>query len=346
MFVLTDADRKKNSQIFFEYFKSLLTNHIVAEQYFYKFLYHKDVININDYIVTREIQKKSWVLNDPDYISILDNKLLFELYYSDCKLPVVKSIAHNTNRLFFRDNQLILVNSFKEFTGFLSDLLKDVSGAEGLFIKKKEGSAGGRNIYKITKDEIIYEHDKLIEIYNHIIKSSYLIQDIIVQHEEMNRLNSCCVNTIRFDTFTNKQNQSQLFSCFLRIGLKKSCVDNVSSGGAYIGVDINTGILSTDALTDFTHGKGKTYHVHPENNVKFVGFQIPFYKEAKELVLEAANRLPHIRVVGWDIAIMPDGPVLVEGNELPGIVFSEISQKGFKNNPVFLELYQELKAIR
>lgn len=222
--VLMDPNRKKYSQIVFEYLKFLITNHVLAEQYFYKFLYHKDVIDMNDFIVTREIQKKAWKLNDPDYISILDNKMLFELYYSSCKLPVIKGLAHNINKLFFRDNQIILVNSFKEFTGFLSDLLKDVSGSEGLFLKKKECSAGGRNIYKITSDDIANEHEKLIAIYNHIIKSSYLIQDVIKQHEQMNRLNSCCVNTIRFDTFTNKKYQSRLFSCFLRLGLNKSYV--------------------------------------------------------------------------------------------------------------------------
>ena len=37
-------------------------------------------------------------------------------------------------------------------------------------------------------------------------------------------------------------------------------------------------------------------------------------EEAKK----AALVCPEVGYVGWDIAVTPDGPVLVEGNEFPG----------------------------
>ena len=40
--------------------------------------------------------------------------------------------------------------------------------------------------------------------------------------------------------------------------------------------------------------------------------------EAKELVLKAAKMIPQLRYVGWDVAITPDKPVFVEGNQHPG----------------------------
>jgi D-alanine-D-alanine ligase-like ATP-grasp enzyme len=78
--------------------------------------------------------------------------------------------------------------------------------------------------------------------------------------------------------------------------------------------------------------------------LKFEKFQIPFYQEAKKLAVEAATRVPQLRVVGWDVAIQADGPILIEGNQLPGLVYSEIAEQGYSNNPVFMELFEEITS--
>jgi len=40
--------------------------------------------------------------------------------------------------------------------------------------------------------------------------------------------------------------------------------------------------------------------------------------QVKELVVRAALKYPGTRYVGWDVAITPEGPVLIEGNDRPG----------------------------
>ena len=57
---------------------------------------------------------------------------------------------------------------------------------------------------------------------------------------------------------------------------------------------------------------------NPLTGVEFEGFQVPFFEEAKQLALDAAACLPGIRIIGWDIAITPDGPEIVEVNDDPG----------------------------
>ena len=54
-------------------------------------------------------------------------------------------------------------------------------------------------------------------------------------------------------------------------------------------------------------------------NEKIVGFKVPMFKEAVDLVKEAAKVVPEIGYVGWDVAISEKGPVLVEGNCYPGV---------------------------
>ena len=53
-------------------------------------------------------------------------------------------------------------------------------------------------------------------------------------------------------------------------------------------------------------------------HTKIQGFAIPYWEEAKAMCLEASQVVPQMRYVGWDVAITPNGPVFVEGNNLPG----------------------------
>ena len=321
-------------------------NRSIAEQYFYKFLYRRGVNNFDHYLLTRKLEHKCWNLNNQDYISILDNKQLFELFFSQFNVRVVNSYASNINSLFFLGEKIIQINSDKEFRDFLVQLLDKQSGSKGIFIKKKEASYGGSNIYKISMADLQAGRLNIKSVFNEVISSDYLFQDEVIQHQKLNELNPYCVNTIRMDTYTNKQQLSRVMSSFIRLGVQKSFVDNVSSGGMYVGVEVVSGTLCPEAFSDFTHGSGKTFKVHPDTGQKFEGFQIPFYQEAKNMVLEAARHVPQIKVIGWDIAIQSDGPILIEGNDCPGLVFSEIGQKGYLDNPVFMELFEEITNSR
>ncbi len=75
--------------------------------------------------------------------------------------------------------------------------------------------------------------------------------------------------------------------------------------------------------------------------VVFENYQIPFFEEAKNLALRAARSLPALRLVGWDIVISENGPLLLEGNHLYHIGMSEMAYGGYYRNPVFQKILQE-----
>ncbi len=323
----------------------LLTNRDLADQYFRKYLYRKGVENPEDYVLTSRMYYKSWDLNDPNYVTLLDNKHLFEEFFSRQKIKVVRSLAHTKNTLFFRNQDVIQMNSFQEFKSFLAPLITEKSRTKSVFIKPNKESCGGKGIFKITEEDLRSDNEKMTAIYNEVMKGDFLIQNTVIQHDEINKLNPYCINTIRIDTFTNSNIVSRTFSSFIRIGINKAYLDNIASGGVFVGINFETGTLNPMVFSDFAHGKGVAYNEHPNTGVKFDGFQIPFYKEARKLAEEAAQLVPQIRLVGWDIAIQPDGPVIIEGNHHPGLGSSEISQNGFRNNPVFMELYDEINGL-
>ena len=179
-----------------------------------------------------------------------------------------------------------------------------------LFAKQLE-SYGGLGVRKIK----LSEHEDLSALYRELMEHKMtLVEEAIVQHPELNRLCPSSINTMRIVTLVNDQQEPCIAYALLRIGNGTNDVDNVSSGGMYslIGED---GVLHFPAFCD----RVVTYYEkHPVTGTEILNFKIPRYEEAIAMVKEAALRIPQMRYVGWDVAMTPDGPCLVEGNVLPG----------------------------
>jgi glutathione synthase/RimK-type ligase-like ATP-grasp enzyme len=79
--------------------------------------------------------------------------------------------------------------------------------------------------------------------------------------------------------------------------------------------------------------------VHPMTGERIEGFQLPFWKESVELALRAHETLPTIALVGWDIALTAEGPVIIEGNSTPGAKSPQITHKKPWGATDFPELY-------
>jgi hypothetical protein len=328
--ILHDPYRKSIPRIISEYGTFILTRPDIAEQYFSKFLYRKGVSNFNDYVMTHKLRDKCWTLNDPRYNSILDDKYLFELFFGKHGLPVTNTYAHNVNSLFFVGGDFVQINTPKEFLKFLKEISSNSKHTDNIFIKKEAGTGGGKHIYRVNGSSIQRNYEELSRIFEIVLSSSFIFQEEVIQHEALSRINPHCVNTMRIETFTNKENVSRIMSGMLRLGFSDAYLDNVSKGGAYVGID-------------FTNGRARTYLEHPGSKIKFEGYELPYFKETKELVIAASQLIPQVKVIGWDVAITPQGPLLLEGNEFPGMMSPDIGQKGIGKSPVFQEMKKEVE---
>jgi hypothetical protein len=96
----------------------------------------------------------------------------------------------------------------------------------------------------------------------------------------------------------------------MKVSVDDSHVDNSHSGGITMAVS-DDGRLSKQGLQIST---GKKFTKHPLTGIKFSEFTIPFWDAAKELVVNAHKHLYGMNSVGWDVAITPYGPILIEGN--------------------------------
>lgn len=211
----------------------------------------------------------------------------------------------NFNRTFkeyLKRDFVDLNDGFEKFEKFCD--------GKSCFFAKEPSSFGGLGVQKIN-----LEGKNLAELYKELAdKKLYLAEEAIVQHEEMNTLCARSVNTIRIVTLLSDKGNPNFVYALIRVGSGKNDVDNVTSGGMYT-------LLSKDGKITHPMFCDKTvsyYTEHPVGGCKFIGFQVPYFKEALELCKSAAKVEKRMRYVGWDVAITPTGPVLVEGNNLPG----------------------------
>lgn len=134
-----------------------------------------------------------------------------------------------------------------------------------------------------------------------------LIEEFIAQHPDLAALAPRSVNTLRVITYFDGERLHVLASA-LKLG-NDADVDNFGSGGMYTILD-EEGVARYPAFDI----RSRTYEKHPLTGKPIVGFRVPRYDEILRTLDEAARIVPQVRFVGWDVAVLPDGVAIVEGN--------------------------------
>ena len=138
-----------------------------------------------------------------------------------------------------------------------------------------------------------------------------ILEERVIQHDRMMELCPTSVNTIRIATLLGEKKQGVVYA-FLRIG-NGNVMDNVDCGGMAARVDLATGKL----LTVGADKAGNVYTVHPMTGTPIVGFEVPYFQDAVAMCLRAAQKVPQMRFIAWDVAITNAGPCFIEGNSFP-----------------------------
>ena len=167
--------------------------------------------------------------------------------------------------------------------------------------------------------------DNLQEIYDEVITfPEGVIEQFVVQHPKMSELSPTAVNTVRVVTFssntgcvTKDGKKMDVAYASLKIGgVTSNIVDNLHGGGMVAGIDLQTGKL----ITDGADNQGNTYAIHPVTGMQIKGFEVPYFKEAIEMVTRAIKEKKLHGYLGWDVAIGENGPELIEVNLMPGVI--------------------------
>lgn len=119
-----------------------------------------------------------------------------------------------------------------------------------------------------------------------------------------------CVRFICFVTSTGPR----IHTAFWKITCGRNMLDNFSHGdyGNCLGaLDIVSGKV---VRVVSKMGPGGKIEAHPSTGKRLIGFTLPDWERAVELVERASGHFPGLRLQNWDVALCPDGPVLLELN--------------------------------
>lgn len=342
---LKDPDRKPLNKIIAEILFLAGKQRRFPRYYFSRYLFKKGRTNIKDYFPDQFFEKIKPIFNDKEAREVLENKLYFNFYYGQFNICLPKILMYNHRNIFVVNKKFVQVNNIQDFKSLLTSTIKSRTIDDTIFVKKTFWSFGGDQIYKIHLNEVDNDPEKIIKVFSAVIKSGFLFQETISQHPGLDKLNPSCLNTIRFDTFIDKEGRVEIMSGFIRTSITNNFVDNVSSGGCLIPIDLQEGSLKKEGYRTLKVNGVNLLTEHPITKTVFKGFSIPYFDEAKKLVLMAAGLFPCLRLVGWDVGISDSGPVLIEGNSDYDITGNDLSDGGYRSNPVFRKLLQEINYI-
>jgi glutathione synthase/RimK-type ligase-like ATP-grasp enzyme len=147
----------------------------------------------------------------------------------------------------------------------------------------------------------------------------YVVQEFIEQHPDLAAVYGQSVNSLRVITMRSTSEEVIVLGAILRFGRQGNVVDNTSSGGVAMPIDLDTG-LPCGPVHD---KKGRIVQRHPDSGFEFASFRLPLGDEVIELAVRTQSAFPYYRMLGLDIAIGRNGPILVEINAFPDIVAFE-----------------------
>ncbi|MGB3776092.1 MAG: sugar-transfer associated ATP-grasp domain-containing protein [Leeuwenhoekiella sp.] len=334
--ILDDKNKKKN---LLRIIKEILILSVVKKEpaFYYggKYLYRSESGNYKDYLSIKEFYmlKNSKNLHNFETSSLLKNKLSFALYCEKNNLAVPSLISYNLNASFLFDSKRYSVANDDQVIEFFRNVFEKTN-EKSLFVKELSAH-GGKGCYLLKPDNLeqAVRGQKFYE-------RSFVHQETAIQHPAISAIYSHSINTIRFISHIDSAGKSHIISSFMRFGRGGNVIDNAKGGGTYVPIDMETGRLKKNGYQSMKAG-GNLFTEHPDTHFVFDGFQIPFFKEAYALVLEALLYIPD-GFTGWDIAITPTGPILIEGNENPGMQTADIAYGGLLKHPIMQKIMNDI----
>jgi hypothetical protein len=245
------------------------------------------------------------LLTRPPDIRFIDQKHLFASRCKEAGLPHIPLLAQ------FID-------------GYPDGRLEQLPAAD-LFSKPAIQFAGSgadawrcdrrRSCFFNIASEQRFSSDALFDYLCNLSRSGRVIlQKRVKNHPALSPLTNGALSTLRIVTCKNPPGSIDLLPPVICMPAGRLVVDNFLQGGLAAPIDLAAGTICGPAVRKDNNLGLISTNRHPDTGQEFNGFPIPMWNEAVELARRAHETFPTVAFIGWDIAILQNGPLLVEGN--------------------------------
>jgi hypothetical protein len=174
-----------------------------------------------------------------------------------------------------------------------------------------------------------------------------VVQRRIRPHPALEPLTSGATPTVRALTILGEGGRPELVATVFRMSIGANrTVDNIHAGGLACAVSMDEGTLGLASNLGSDARLG-WHREHPTTSARIEGTRLPFWNEVKALAVRAHKTVEGRIVIGWDIAIAEDGPIVIEGNRGPDMdLMQRFMETGFCGPHRFGELIAHHLVMR
>lgn len=213
-----------------------------------------------------------------------------------------------------------------------SDVLPDAD----LFVKPRSGSGGhrmerwdfqGDGRYRNAHGEVLTREELMQKLARQSLKDDFLVQPRLANHPALDDICNGALATVRLLTCRNEQGRPEATNAAFRMAIGNSVVDNFHQGGLATAVNLPTGVIGIASDIGVRPDVGWR-ETHPVSGARFAGRTLPHWDQVVALAVKAHEAFPGRVVVGWDVAMLADGAMIIEGNGKPDLDIHQRAERG------------------
>ena len=276
---------------------------------------------LSQFLSKKKLMKIQKGLNPASWSHVTEDKGIFYIYCKALGIPIPCLYG-----IFFRETpgwclkgwRLVSREDWKRYLeegvdgefvikpsrGVFGHKVKIFSRSDGEFQEASGQSYTSEDIYEMMFQDPEYDR--------------FIIQERLKNHPDLSPvLARSFLQTVRVVTFIDKKGACHILLAGFRILGGKNIIDNFASGRSgnmMAPISLETGILKPARARENLSLPFREETIHPITGNRIEGFHLPLWEDCRALAKESAFKFLPVRTTGWDIALTPKGPVIVEAN--------------------------------
>lgn len=274
---------------------------------------------------------------------IADDKIATASYLAAYGLPVIPTSGLYAPHIGRSHGSLLKGPS--DLRRFLSEPAnyplfgKPVDGLQSLgsIVLKRLNAATGT----IETSRSLVSIDRLVATIVDTFPGGYIFQPRLTAHAAVAAVTGGGLSTVRLVTIATDDGP-QLFAAAWKLLAGDNVADNFwRAGNILAAIDRASG-----RVVRATTGTGFDMHEidrHPTTGAALKDLVLPMLPAVVETAIEGHRALRNIGIIGWDIGVTDQGPVIVEANVTPDLLLVQAANRTGAFDPVMIDLLKRRK---